>query len=54
MKDSQQYVLIESVTLRYVALEMSHSQMCITNNDGGIENEAHRSFQVKFNKIIMT
>ena len=50
MKDSQQYVLIETVTLRYVPLEMSHSQMCITNNDSRIENEAHRSFQVKFNK----
>ena len=50
MKDSQQYVLIETVTLRYVPLEMSHSQMCITNNDSGIENEAHRSFQIKFNK----
>ena len=50
MKDSQQYVLIESIKLRYVPLAMSHSQMCITNNDSGIENEAHRSFQIKFNK----
>ena len=49
MKDSQKYVLIETVTLRYVPLEMSHSQMCIIDNDSGIENEAHRSFQVKFN-----
>ena len=49
MKDSQHYVLIETVTLRYVPLEMSHSQMCIIDNDSGIENEAHRSFQVKFN-----
>ena len=49
MKDSQQYVLIETVTLRYVSLEMSQSHFCIIDNDSAIENDAHRSFQVEFN-----
>ena len=49
MKDSQQYVLIETVQLRYVSLEMNHSHFCIIDNDSAIENDAHRSFQVEFN-----
>ena len=49
MKDSQQYLLIESLTLRYVPLEMEGSFMSVTKNLSVIDNEANRSFEIKFN-----
>ena len=49
MKDSQQYLLIESLTLRHVPLEMEGSFMSVTKNLSVIDNEANRSFEIKFN-----
>ena len=49
MKDSQQYLLIESLTLRHVPLEMKGSLMSVIKNLSVIDNEANRSFEIKFN-----